>query len=190
MLLVLQRLKTLTNIKIRVMNKTNIKLNNSKGFTLLEALLGFLILSIGMLGIASLQAISLKAGKTSVYGSVAMMKVEEILESMRANPSALATYVSAGGGAFKNCVGGAKNCNAAELAEEDLFWWNKNLAAGLPGVVGTNITTSIVLTAATSPSNMANIAVSVSWLERKQDAAGTTTKTFSTAADICTKIPC
>lgn len=171
------------------MNNTNIKLNNSKGFTLLEALLGFLILSIGMLGIASLQAVSLKAGKTSVYGSVAMMKVEELLESMRANPAALASY-TAGVGTDNGCTGGATSCLPAAMASEDLFWWNKNLTAGLPGVVGTDITTSIVLTAATAPSNMAMVVVSVSWLERTQDTAGTTTKTFITAADICTTIPC
>ena len=91
----------------------------SQGFTLLEAMIGFFILSIGMLGIASLQGMSLKAGKTSVYGAVASMKVEELFESMRANPESLSTY--AGTGANNSCSG-TKDCTAVELADDDVRW--------------------------------------------------------------------
>ena len=87
----------------------------NRGFTILEAIIGFLILSVGMLGIASLQAISLKSGKTAVYGSVATMKVEELFESMRANSTALTSYAGTGGGANNGCSG-TTNCSPAALA--------------------------------------------------------------------------
>ncbi len=177
----------------KIMNKSSIYLSKghmhkcsmhrSGGFTLLEALLGFLILSIGMLGIASLQAISLKAGKTAVYGSVAMMKVDELFESMRANPTALASYT---GGGVDNACTGTKTCSDAELAQDDAYWWSQNLTAGLPG----QATTVVTVTAAVAPSKMATVKIDVSWQERDKDAETSVDKTYTTTANICTENPC
>ncbi len=167
------------------------KIISSRGFTLLEALIGFMILSIGMLGIASLQAISLKAGKTSVYGSVAMMKVNELLESMRVNPtvSALAEYAAAGSGVGKNnnCTGTVTG-NAATLVQYVIYWWNKNLSAGLPAATTTSIT--YVAAAVASPSKMAKVTINVNWNERNKTAGGSVARTYTTTATICTNIPC
>ena len=171
-------IKTLT-----VMKRRNLKLQNCRGFTLIEALIGFLVLSIGMLGIASLQAISLKVAKTSVYGSVAMMKVDELFESMRVNPSVLASYT--GGGVSYSCTG-TKNCNEAELAQDDVFWWEQNLKAGLPDAA----TTEIFLTPAVPPSKMATVTINVNWSEIDKNADGSIDKTFTSTANICTGIPC
>jgi len=180
----------MSSIKIsRAMNKQPIQIRNNRGFSLLEALLGFLILSIGMLGIASLQAISLKAGKTSVYGTVAMMKVEELFESIRANPTdaALLAYAAAGSGlgTNNNCTG-TTVCSGIELAQEDIYWWKKNLTAGLPS----SATTAITYTAAVDPSKMATVKIDVNWDERNKDTGGSISKTYSTTARICTAVPC
>ncbi|MBE9560477.1 MAG: type IV pilus modification protein PilV [Proteobacteria bacterium] len=164
------------------MNK-NFKIKNNRGFTLIEALIAFFILSIGMLGIASLQAISLKAGKTSVYTSVATMKVDEVLESMRANPGALATYM--GAGAANNCWDAAV-CTEIQLAEDDVFLWQKNLKDGLPSTA----TGVVRVIAATAPSKMATVEITVSWKERNKTAAGSVDKSFKTTAYICTAVPC
>ena len=166
-------------------------IKTNRGFTLLEALIGFLILSIGMLGIASLQAVSLKAGKTAVYGSVAMMKVEEIFESMRANPSAAALliYDSAGEGAGTSNSCSSADCTDVELAADDIYWWKQNLTAGLPAAA----TTVVTVTPAIAPSQMAAVAVSITWSERHSTDASNTTgvsKTYTTTANICNAIPC
>ena len=162
---------------------------SNRGFTLLEALIGFLILSIGMLGIASLQAVSLKAGKSAVYGSVAMMKVEELFESMRVNPTALVAYANAGNGTNNNCTG-ANVCTPAALAADDVFWWNQNLTAGLPATATT--TTTITLTATVPPSSMTNVAITVNWAERNQDAedADGVARSYTASASICVAVPC
>ncbi len=171
------------------MNKRPVQIRNNRGFSLLEALLGFLILSIGMLGIASLQAISLKAGKTSVYGTVAMMKVEELFESMRVNPTdaALTAYAAAGAGSGTNnsCFGAAV-CSGSELAQEDIYWWKKNLKAGLPSAA----TTAVIYTAAIAPSKMATVKINVKWDERNKDTGGSISRAYSTTARICTEVPC
>jgi len=168
---------------IKVMNTRKIHLPKNRGFTLLEALIGFLILSVGMLGIASLQAISLKAGKASVYGSVAIMKVDELFESMRVNPSVLASY--AGAGEDHLCTG-EKVCTPVELAEEDVFWWKSNLKAGLPAAA----TTAVTLLPEVAPSKMATVNVSVSWNERNKDSTGSVLKTYSASSTICVAQPC
>ncbi len=160
-------------------------IHKSRGFTLMEALIGFFILTIGMLGIASLQAISLKAGKTTVYTSVAIMKVEELFESMRANPSAAALAVYTGAGVSNSCSG-TKQCTPAELAQDDVYWWEQNLKAGLPGAA----TTTVTYLAPVAPSRLATVSVAVNWQERNKDATGSVSKSYSTTANICTVVPC
>ena len=164
-------------------------MKKNRGFTLLEALIGFLILSIGMLGIASLQAVSLKAGKTSVYGSVAMMKVDELFESMRINNSvdALTAYAAAGAGTgTDNSCSGATICTDVQLAQDDVFWWKQNLKDNLPD----SAATSVILTLPAGTSQIATVQVDVTWWERKKVGTGGVKRTYTTTADICTAIPC
>ncbi len=162
-------------------------IKRNRGFTLLEALIGFLILSVGMLGIASLQAMSLKAGKTSVYVSVAMMKAEEIIENMRINPGALSAYAGSGDGTSHACSG-TTNCSPVFLAQDDIFLWKKNLKAGLPNTAGT--TTLITVTDPVPPSKMATVQVDISWKERDKKSSGSVDKTTTAIVNICTAIPC
>lgn len=173
-------------INTRMKNYKQPHINKNQGFTLVEALIAFFILSIGMLGIASLQTISLKAGKTSVYSSVATMKVDELFESMRANlstdPGVLLAYE--GAGADKGCI--ASKCDSLSLAQEDVFWWRKNLKAGLPGAA----VSTVVVTPAAVPSKMATVKISISWDERKQNAVGSDNKTYEATSYICFTEPC
>ena len=166
-----------------------IHIQKSRGFTLLEALLGFLILAIGMLGIASLQALSLKAGKTSIYNSVAMMKVDELFESMRANSTSLALSAyqtaSAGDGTDNSCTTAA-GCSGTELAQEDIFWWKKNLKAGLPDAA----TATVAVSDLALPSLMRTATITITWEERNKDSEEASEKTFIASANICTANPC
>ncbi len=162
-------------------------IQNNRGFTLIEALIGFFILSIGMLGIASLQALSLKAGKTSVYSSVAVMKVEELFESMRSNLSADATVLpvyAVAGGLDNDCETVA--CTPLQIAQADVYAWEQNLKAGLPGDALTNVT----VVPGAAPSKMATVTITITWNERKQSAAGSETRTYSATSYICTTEPC
>ena len=167
-----------------------IHIQKSRGFTLLEALLGFLILAIGMLGIASLQALSLKAGKTSIYNSVAMMKVDELFESMRANSTSLAlsAYQAASADEGTNHVSctSAAGCSGTELAQTDIFWWKKNLKAGLPDAA----TATVAVSDLALPSLMRTATITVTWEERNKDSEEAAKKTFIASANICTANPC
>ena len=177
-------MNTTTNIQ----RGANIQKN--RGFTLLEALIGFLILAVGMLGIASLQALSLKAGKTSIYNSVAMMKVDELFESMRANSTTLALSeyqtASAGDGTHHVSCTTAAGCSGTELAQEDIFWWKTNLKAGLPDAA----TATVAVSDLVLPSLMRTATITIAWQERDKDSEVAADKTYVASANICTANPC
>jgi hypothetical protein len=82
----------------------------------------------------------------------------------------------------------SNGCAYADLALDDIYWWKKNLTAGLPSAATT--TTSVVVVPATDPSKMATVTVTISWSERNKDSAGSVAKTYTSSANICTEIPC
>lgn len=59
-----------------------------RGFSLLEALIAVLVLSIGLLGVAALQANALRNNQSSLERSMAVAQSYSILEAMRANVAA------------------------------------------------------------------------------------------------------
>lgn len=162
-------------------------MKKQQGFTLIEALVAFLILSIGMLGIASLQTMSLKSGHTAALRTAAILKVDEILESMRSNPTALLSYAAgtADMGTDNGCSQttiAAVNCAPAQLAVDELFRWKNSLIEALPNNAGT--TASVVVTPPVAPTVMTNIVVTVNWSERNVDTGGASVMNYSVAVEI------
>lgn len=160
---------------------------NQAGFSLIEALVAFLILSIGMLGIASLQTMSLKAGHTATLRMAAVMKTDEILESMRANPSAVLSYAAgtADSGADNGCSQTtviAVVCSPVQLAADDIFRWKRSLTDALPNNAST--TASVVVTPPVPPETMTNIVVTINWSERDVDNGGATNMNYSVTAQM------
>jgi type IV pilus assembly protein PilV len=147
--------------------------HKQQGFTLIEALVAFLILSVGMLGIASLQTLSLKAGSTAMYRTAAVMKVDEIIENMRANQTAIINYAAGTGdpGADNGCRQTASTaasvCTAAQIAADDILHWKNSLQTVLPANAAT--TASITVTAPVAPEVLSTVAVTVNWNERDAD---------------------
>jgi len=156
--------------------------NKQLGFSLIEALVAFLILSIGMLGIASLQTMSLKAGHTATLRMAAVMKADEILESMRANPTAVLDYAAGTGdsGADNGCsqtTVAAVVCAPTQQAADDIFRWKRSLTDVLPNDAST--TASVVVTPPVPPETMINIVVTINWSERNVDTGGATNMNYS-----------
>ncbi|MEQ9463810.1 MAG: type IV pilus modification protein PilV [Haliea sp.] len=106
-----------------------------RGVTLIEALAAFVILSIGLLGIVSLQALSKSAQHQAVQRSRAVTLGNDLLERIRVNPAGLEFYVVAddapvGGGTFEeapdtDCA--AAVCTPEALAAYDLWRWEQTL---------------------------------------------------------------
>jgi type IV pilus assembly protein PilV len=94
----------------------------SAGFTLVEALVALLCLSIGLLGIAGLQLTGLRNNLSSSFRSQATFLSYDIVDRMRANRNQRLQYVAGYGAA--PAVGG--------LPQADLTAWKAALAATLP----------------------------------------------------------
>jgi len=60
---------------------------NMRGFSLIEVLVALLVLSIGLLGIASMQLVALRSTRSAYLNSVATIQVNAMLERLRASRS-------------------------------------------------------------------------------------------------------
>ncbi len=131
------------------------------GFSLIEALVALVVLSVGMIGIASLYGQGLSASRTALYRTVAVNLAAEMADRIRANRLGRASYT--GAGAARPCgPGGGTNCTPAELAEYDVFLWRALVGQQLPAGVGT-----VTFAAGTPPT----YTIAVTW----EDFGGATT---------------
>ena len=101
----------------------------ARGFTLLEVLVALVVIAVGMLGIAVMYVEGMKAERTSVYRTTAVTLVADLADRIRANATATAAY--AGVGASHGCTHGVDDCSPQELAQEDLWWWQRDIAQRL-----------------------------------------------------------
>jgi type IV pilus assembly protein PilV len=114
-------------------------MKKSNGFSLIEVLVAMVILAIGLLGLAALQASSLKNNQTAYYRSLATQLSYDIADRMRANRLSggkyLDTYMkpSAAKDQSAHCLKVTATCTPAKMAEHDLFEWNTALKS-LPDV--------------------------------------------------------
>lgn len=96
------------------------------GVGLIEVLVAVLVLSIGFLGIAALQARSLSMNNSAMAHSMATIDSYSILDAMRADLN------NAQGHAYDGTVTGNACPTATDtLAKAQLAQWCKQLAAGL-----------------------------------------------------------
>lgn len=129
----------------------------NRGFTLIEAMVALLVLSIGLLGIAALYVETLKAGRTSVYRTQAVNMATDLADKIRGNRG-LANAYDCGGA----CAAG-EGGNAIAIA--DITGWVNTIAAELPGGTG-----NVTYTAAAATTADIYL-ITVSWIEVGQAAA-------------------
>ena len=107
----------------------------SAGFSLIEALVSLIVISVGMIGIASLYGQGLTAGRVALTRTIAVNLASTMADNIRANPLAKGAY--AAGAANNACVPpGAAKCAPDQMAAHDLFLWSQDIQAQLPNGVG------------------------------------------------------
>ncbi|MBL4580928.1 MAG: type IV pilus modification protein PilV [Gammaproteobacteria bacterium] len=118
----------------------SLRVHNSKGFlslqagsTLIEVLVSLLVLSFGMLGLAGVQAVSLRGNLAAYYRTMATTQSADMVERMRANIVGVAdgNYDDVTGAATANCFT-ITGCSSAQMAAQDVFDWSARVAATLP----------------------------------------------------------
>lgn len=103
------------------------------GFTLIEVLVASLILAIGLIGVAGLQAMSLKNNQSAFMRSQATALAYDLADRMRANVNGANAgfYNPAAAGLNDDCIS-ANGCSGSEMALHDLAEWNETIDAYLP----------------------------------------------------------
>lgn len=103
------------------------------GFTLFEVLIALLVLSLGLLGMAGMQTMSLRNNHSAFLRSQASVLANDILDRMRVNRDLANTYqidFSESVPSSVNCAVTA--CTPGQMAVYDLSQWKAALAAKLP----------------------------------------------------------
>lgn len=154
------------------------------GFTLLEVLVAIVVLSLGLLGLAGLQAASLRNNQAAYYRGIATQQTYDMADRIRANLAGVRAFnynniapgvPAADPGCF-TLVGG---CTAATMALTDSFQWNTVNAALLPGGSGTVVCADGPAAAGcTAATGNWLFNITVSWTERTQ--AGNVVQSFVT----------
>ncbi len=143
--------------------------SNVRGFSLLEVLIALMVLSIGLLGIATVQVSSLRLGQDALFRTKAVNLTADMADRIRANPGGSASYVAAANIAepatvCTDTVDGAApdSCTPIAMAAWDIFQWQQAIdqatASGLPGGNG-----RIVRDDTTNPPTFT---ITVNWVDR------------------------
>ncbi|SDI03199.1 type IV pilus modification protein PilV [Pseudomonas panipatensis] len=119
---------------------------NPFGFTLIEVLVSLLVISIGALGMLTLQGQALRYTREASLRGSAVMLADDLLEMMRSNREALldasassdlAGYVKAAGGVFPevggvSCARRDRSGGGPAVAAADLYCWRQKVSRLLP----------------------------------------------------------
>ncbi len=123
--------------------KVHLHRSSQRGFSLIEVLIALVIMSVGMLGIASLYVQSMQAGRTSLFRHNAVTLAGDVADRIRANPTAGAAYT--GAGADNNCIVGGVTCSTPQMAENDILLWSEQAQDTLPnGAVNVQFNNAVV----------------------------------------------
>lgn len=116
-----------------------------KGFTMIEVLVAMIILAIGLLGVAGIQALSLKQTANSNLRSMVTIHAYDLSERMRAEPSNVTNYEKAKSANCSGCI--------ADLAN-----WHNGIIADIP--------TAQTAVDVTENASQTTAEITVSWTER------------------------
>ncbi|MDD5393757.1 MAG: type IV pilus modification protein PilV [Thiothrix sp.] len=151
------------------------------GLSLLEVLIAALVLSIGLLGLASLQIAGMKTTHNSYQMQQATWMVQDLLERMRANkPGAAAGDYNVAinaCGSPPTCLS-ATACTSTEMAKVDLY--QVKCGSGSNGGFANELMNGVLTVACVAGGCTKGVNVSLRWDERNAaQKSGANIETFT-----------
>lgn len=136
------------------------KKNLQQGVTLVESMIALLVISIGLLGIASLQITAMSQNASSLNHSQAVWYAYNMSDRIRANMNQFNNYdgIDTTNGYTQDCLSSA--CSNAQMLQADAADW-ATMVANLPGGRGRITSTAD------------GLVVSVLWDDEGTGATGT-----------------
>lgn len=115
-----------------------VNLQRSKGFTLIEALVAFIVLSAGLIGTVAMQAVAKRNSFDAMQRAQAMTIANDIVDRMRANNEQGAGFLGGYNGNYgagqtvigapaQNCNAPGSNCTAEQIRSSDRYQWSERL---------------------------------------------------------------
>jgi len=98
-----------------------------QGFSLIELLVAVVVMSIGVLGVAALQTVSLQQNRNALIRADASQLANDLLDRIRANPTGTYAPVAIGAApaSATNCY--TQTCSVAQMATFDISSWKCQL---------------------------------------------------------------
>lgn len=114
-------------------NRNHMRLHGQSGFTLIEVLVAVIVLSIGLVGVAGLQVVSLQNNQSAFMRSQASALAYDLADRMRANvPGANAGMYDPTAKATTASCKSTTGCTTQQMAQNDLYEWDAAIATYLP----------------------------------------------------------
>jgi type IV pilus assembly protein PilV len=167
-----------------------------RGFSLVEVMVALVVVSLGLLGVAKMQALALASTGTAKMRSLAAIEAASLVSTMHADrnywssiAANLTVNVSSAGAISSTqdpglntapasqCQSAATPCTSVQLAAQDLSEWATTLVQVLPGLQPSTITCTVDATG----KNPVTCKITLSWVENVVALNTSTSATATTA---------
>jgi type IV pilus assembly protein PilV len=148
--------------------------SGAAGFSLVEVMVSLIVLSVGLLGIAKMQALALSSTSSARMRSIAALEASSLASTMSADRTYWANITTDPGVTFSNGAITGKNdaalqlstcpCTPPQIAYGDLNDWVTDLNLQLPNAQG-----SVICNTPTAPPTPtpASCTISLNWTEQQ-----------------------
>lgn|GEM_PF-242344 len=132
------------------------------GLSLIEVLVAVVVLGIGLLGTAALQATALRGGQSSYESSMAVVQTNSILEAIRANAGNAGSYNIA-----QQCAMPATPAANAPRVQHDIHRWLTDLKTSVGGATTAAAIAADATTCGTISGCPGDCVITVQWDDQR-----------------------
>ena len=193
------------NFSLPIESKTAHRFKKQRGMTLIEVLVTFIVTSVGIMGLAALQATSIKGSMDTAKRSQGVWLTEELISRMRVNEAGLITGYTAAALSADLCVAAptkmcsdsksttgntiataATDCSANEMATYDVWevFCGHDYGAGVTSnsTDAMDITKRDISCAPTPCTTTSNFTVILEWTAKSVADASEDSATYNESA--------